>query len=430
MSNKTISINPSLFTLGGKKTKKNREKVPAAKIKPLISPNVLKNKLLKRIKEHKQFETQNLDSKTPSEQINEKDKKEYNDEFNDSLSYLQTLSKQKKVNDEKANYEKKMQKQKELLERKTIKNHTSLQQQPFVNIDLPEELQINIPVVDKTAPSIRINNAGINNDGTNNLRDNVPYGVLKGGAKPTYREWNKTQRSNIVTSSNSALIIDNNQLNKGDGERERRLKYLREKLKVKQMEENKMKTENALMNQPLIKPNVVNDIGTDNDNGTNFNGGTNVSSTNVSSTNVISTNVISTNVSGSEIAPIIINPLTNVSGATNNNNEEIIAIKQIHKKTIKKTYTLGKSKIKNKVGILIKDRGTRKQILNAQKDLKKKSINEIKSYLREHNLIKVGSNAPNDIIRKLYESSMLAGEITNSNSETLLHNLSQEEKEL
>jgi len=407
MSNKTISINPSLFTLGEKKTKKNREKVPAVKIKPLISPNVLKNKLLKRIKEHKQFETQNLDSKKPSEQIDKKDEKEYNDEFNDSLSYLQTLSKQKKVNDEKANYEKKIQKQKELLERKTIKNHTSLQQQPFVNIELPEELQISVPVVDSFTPSIRINNAGINNAGTNNARDNVPYGVLKGGAKPTYREWNKTQRSNIVTSSNSALIIDNNQLNKGDGERERRLKYLREKLKVKQMEENKMKTENALINQPLIKPT----IGTDNDNSTNFNSGTNVN--------------------GSEIKPIIINPLTNVSGATNNNNnEQIIAIKQIHKKTIKKTYTLGKSKIKNKVGILIKDRGTRKQILNAQKDLKKKSINDIKTYLREHNLIKVGSNAPNDIIRKLYESSMLAGEITNSNSETLLHNLSQEEKEL
>ena len=63
-------------------------------------------------------------------------------------------------------------------------------------------------------------------------------------------------------------------------------------------------------------------------------------------------------------------------------------------------------------------------------DLKKKSINDVKLYLREHNLIKIGSNAPNDVLRKMYESSMLAGEITNSNAETLLHNFSKDDKEL
>ena len=79
---------------------------------------------------------------------------------------------------------------------------------------------------------------------------------------------------------------------------------------------------------------------------------------------------------------------------------------------------------------MVKDRGTRKLILNAQKDLKNKSINQVKEYLREHNFIKIGSNAPNDVLRKLYESAMLAGEITNSNSDTLLHNLLKDDKEL
>jgi hypothetical protein len=111
-------------------------------------------------------------------------------------------------------------------------------------------------------------------------------------------------------------------------------------------------------------------------------------------------------------------------------NEEIIGTKKITKKTIKRKYTLGKSDLKKTVSVLVKDRGTRKQVLSAQKDLKKKSINDIKAYLRDHNLIKVGSNAPNDVLRKLYESAMLAGEITNSNTEILLHNLSKDDKEL
>ena len=64
MSNKTISINTSYFTLGSSKTKKNKENKEKKEkpIKPLINPNVLKNNFLKRIKEHKQKEIQNLEN--------------------------------------------------------------------------------------------------------------------------------------------------------------------------------------------------------------------------------------------------------------------------------------------------------------------------------------------------------------------------------
>jgi repressor of nif and glnA expression len=111
-------------------------------------------------------------------------------------------------------------------------------------------------------------------------------------------------------------------------------------------------------------------------------------------------------------------------------NERIIETKRITTKTTKRKYTLGKSKLRKTVAVLIKDRGTRKRVLAAQKDLKRKSINDIKTYLRDHNLIKIGSNAPNEVIRKLYESAMLAGEIMNSNADTLLHNFSKNDKEL
>ena len=101
MSNKTISINPSLFSVGGSKTKKNREKKTKPTVVPIISPNVLKNKLLKRIKEHKQRETQNLDNNKRKLEPKIDDLKSsknlndeilnFNDVFNDSINYLQTL---------------------------------------------------------------------------------------------------------------------------------------------------------------------------------------------------------------------------------------------------------------------------------------------------------------------------------------------------
>ena len=392
MTNKTISINPQLFSMSGSKTRKNKEKKEKVNVIPLISPNVLKNKLLKRIKEHKQRETENLNENKTKVKESESVKRDYADEFSESMSYLQTLSKQKKVDEEKANYEKRKERDRQKLHTQTIKNHNAIQNNTssIINIDLPEELQIELP---KPSEPVSIT--------INSQKDNVPYGILKGGSKPLYRDWTKTQRANVVTNPNLAVTVGQSI----KSEREMRLHNLREKLKMKQLENNANKVEQALVSQNLIQKPVIeqplaafvqNNINTNNNNNTNINTNNN----------------------------------TNNNTHLANPNEEIIGTKKITKKTIKRKYTLGKSDLKKTVSVLVKDRGTRKQVLAAQKDLKKKSINDIKTYLRDHNLIKVGSNAPNDVLRKIYESAMLAGEITNSNSETLLHNFSKDDKEL
>jgi hypothetical protein len=54
---KTIQINPELFRLpGGAKTRKNQKKNIEPMLTSMISPNNLKNKLLKRIKDHKSMD--------------------------------------------------------------------------------------------------------------------------------------------------------------------------------------------------------------------------------------------------------------------------------------------------------------------------------------------------------------------------------------
>ena len=406
MTNKTISINPTLFSMGGSKTKKNKDKKQKAVVTPLISPNVLKNKLLKRIKEHKQRETENLENnkkggksvETPVLSIPTTNS--FSDEFSDSLNYLQTLTEDKKQKENKANSDIQQQRRKEKLERSTVKNYHSMSAADHqgVNIDLPEEL---------SHPLIRVNTELLSASGSPmSIIDNVPYGILKGGQKPTYKDWRQTQRNNIVTNPNLALTIEGGGINREKNERENRLNILREKMKQKQVDESQNLIHN---NNTAVVPPI-----------------------NMTTGPPISVQMPAPIQNLTQISSSAPTPNHNISAPTQISapNERIIATKRITTKTTKRKYTLGKSKLRKTVAVLIKDRGTRKKVLAAQKDLKRKSINDIKTYLRDHNLIKIGSNAPNEVIRKLYESAMLAGEIMNSNADTLLHNFSKNDKEL
>ena len=325
-SEKTISINPSLFRIGGAKTRKNnKNKNKQHKpVKPLINPNILKNKLLKRIKEHKQSETREFDKKNKENKNENNDiPKPYENELSESIDYLQSLSKQKKK-ENLAN----------ILQNKTVKRPI-LSSTPSlkVNVELSDELQpiqMNNEIrVDTSLTPVTLKRPVIN--------DTVPYGVLKGGKKPTYRNWLKTNNNtDHKTIQNNPEFID----------REKRLHSLREKLKNKEKETNELQT-NELQTNEL--------------------------QTNELQTNELQTNDLQTN----ELQETVLNP-----------NEEIIGNKKTTKKITKKTYTLGKFKNKQKIGILIKNRDTRKKIISAQRDLKKKPIQEIKNYLKEHNLIK------------------------------------------
>ena len=77
---------------------------------------------------------------------------------------------------------------------------------------------------------------------------------------------------------------------------------------------------------------------------------------------------------------------------------------------------------------MIKNAQTRRKVQSEQALLKQKSILDVKNYLRSKNLLKVGSEAPNDVLRQTYEQSILAGIVENKAKDVLLHNYFNEEK--
>jgi hypothetical protein len=354
---KTIQINPELFKMS--KTKKNKEKKDLT-LNPIITPNNLKNKLLKRIKEHK---TQELKGDNPDKnpQIESTD---YTDEFYGALGYLSDLSKKQKSNALK-----------ERLINKTLKNHQPNTQQDKTNIslDLPPELQETyntiIPVSNEIF-KLKVND--------------VPYGCLKNGQKKTYREWkelnNKIDIHDIVRPPTPPKKnISSNVLPEKmpiqplpKVSREEHLEKIKNKLKQIQNEENAKKQEILEQTLGTSSLEVFNEDGDDID-----------------------------------IKEIL---------------KEKEPVKTYLKKTLKRKFTLGKSDKLRRVSVLIKDNQTRKNIINTQKKLKKTSITDVRKYLRQHGMIKVGTTCPSDILRKVFESAVLTGEITNTNKETLLHN--------
>ena len=168
----------------------------------------------------------------------------------------------------------------------------------------------------------------------NNIKEPPPYSNLKGGNKPSYKEWNRqTQKRGKPQMHPSITIEDkkNEQIEKSD--KAKRLEELRKKYKQNHK----------------------------------------------------------------------------------NTSKQLVRVKT---RTIK--YNLGNNG--KTVGILIKNRQTRKKIKDEHDMLKKKTLTDVKDYLREKNLIKAGTMAPTDVLRTLYEQSILTGDVTNKSKENLLHN--------
>tara|TARA_B110000285_G_scaffold235550_1_gene318009 strand:+ start:5507 stop:6580 length:1074 start_codon:yes stop_codon:yes gene_type:complete len=97
--------------------------------------------------------------------------------------------------------------------------------------------------------------------------------------------------------------------------------------------------------------------------------------------------------------------------------------KQRRKKTVRRTYKIGRSSVAPKVSVLVSNKTLRNRVTTKSQLLKQTPIHEVKKYLIKHGIIRVGSTTPNDVLRKMYESlSLVCGEIQNHNPDTLLFN--------
>ena len=403
---KTIQINPELFKFPGNRTKNKTQKI---KLNPIVSPSILKNKLLKRIQEHKDTELKKSDS-------NKENK--YTDEFYGAINYLSDL--------------KQKQKQEKNLNTKTLKNQSipNIISNSQILLDLPPEF-------DEPNSSQLVNNEVLNIN--YKTTDNIPYGCLKNGKKKTYREWKE-----LTTSSNyqelSNIVRPPTPPKKTDG-----------------VFFTSLKDKNTIT-QTGIGTTIGTTIGT----GIGTGIGTTIGTEKLNNVQAESREfrleqiknklrkledkeisskrqtIDAFNKMEKEInKPIEDKLLPNLKDFENNTNdlqdvEELFKERETQiaiqhptkylKKTTKRKFTLGKSVNLKRIGILIKDRQTRKNIINTQKELKKTDITDVKNYLRQHGLIRIGSTCPTDILRKTFECAVLTGEVTNTNKEILLHN--------
>ena len=93
------------------------------------------------------------------------------------------------------------------------------------------------------------------------------------------------------------------------------------------------------------------------------------------------------------------------------------------KRTIRRTYKIGRSKIAPKVTVLVSNRTIRNNITTKTQLLKQAPIGEVRKYLIKNGFIKIGSIAPNDVLRKIYETAtLICGDVTNHNPDNLLYN--------
>lgn len=253
MSSKTIKINPDFFSLSGNKnkTKKNitRNKRESKKNElKLLKPNKAKKRLLEKIKEHQQAKKKALDNNNnQGKETNENGSNEddFKSELSNSINYLDNVI--KKHREKPKNKQKqRTNKQKQNTDKKQI-NNPSL---PINNqVNNPNDIPVNNQIVSKDNLQTNTHTHTIKKY---EIKEDPPYGILKGGKKPTYTQYHTLKSHTQISKPNKQtprIFIEDFQDNKQEIERRDKLNKIKQQIK----EEKKPKKSFIKMKRFKIK---------------------------------------------------------------------------------------------------------------------------------------------------------------------------------
>jgi hypothetical protein len=372
---KTIKINPDLLSLssGGKSTSSNTK---TRKQKPtgisLTQSNNVKKKLIARIKNFQQKEKAPSATITTTETASTNSKP--SNSLTESIDFLNNLARDK----QEKKREKRLRRKETLKhERTPMDNNISMS----IATELPPELSWDAIKPRENEPIVPVKNNAVATTTPTWVSSPEPsYGNLKkGGTKPTYRTWLRNTQK-IKPTINVASAIPN--INLLDTKPEEKGVTIQTQLPF-------VAPQTPIVQTPVVQTPIV--------------------QTPIVQTPIVQTPIVQTPVELPPPPPYKPNLLPKRKRIT---------------RTLK--YKLGKHN-NGTVSVLIKNSQTRRKIQTEQSLLKQKSILEIKNYLRKNNLLKVGTQAPNDVLRHLYEQSILAGQVENKSKENLIHNYFNDE---
>ena len=394
---KTIKFNPLIFSNSNQSSGNNKTR----KVKPpsLGKMNNVKQKLMSKIQQYQNSTQNNKPSIIPKHNNIQTDE---NDAFKDSLHFFNELSTSK--NEHKKNKRNNPYNNNNNV---TLKNKAPLDPNRYLNIatELPPELELGpicspltqAQVLPQPLTQATVSNSMPTQPATKiwNPGQTPTYSNLKQGSLPTYRNWKGTTQKNKHLPSSSE-----------------------QKPKINIMTDLSSTSTSASSTGTSASST-----------------GTSASSTstaaNTMTNDVLFDNIITSSSSGREPTKTLDenNNLSSLSSMPNQPSSDPIvtaapAVVQPPRKTrITRTlkYKLGKHK-NGKVSILIKNAQTRRKVQTEYALLKNKGILDIKNYLRSKNLLKAGADAPADVLRQLYEQSILTGQVENKSKYTLIHN--------